>query len=210
MSIYATMWTIQIEDESRGGSFSDAWHEVYAQGVPNHINEQNGYGGERWDDWLPAFVHQSGCKQRAFTYYTKPVEDGPEWLVRHCDESDEGAEKQVSYDCLCGMRAVFIVDRLTTKGTERNGQEYVNPVLVLTGAEYEALSFGDLLQRIEESVSERLGRPSCMEPGCVGEAVHTVLRKGEITEAWCEPHDVPKLWKGQRKRRKQSAQEAAR
>lgn len=207
MSIYATMWDIQIEDEARGGACSEAWHEVYAQGVPNHINEQNGYVGERWDDWMPAFVHQDGCQMRKQTFYRRSTNHPAVW--EHCEAGDDGAESWDHYTCLCGLRAVFIVDQLTTKGTERNGQEYVNPVLVLTGAEYEALSFGDLLQRIEESVAERLGRPQCMEPGCISEAVHSVIRKGQITEAWCDQHDVPKLWKGQRKRRKQAAAQEA-
>jgi hypothetical protein len=153
MSIYAGGWTIQVEDEARGGFWSDDWVKVWAQFVPNHINEQNGYSGPGWDEWLPAFVHQPGCHMRTFTYYTKPTE--VEWVHQHCDESDPAAVKNVSYDCECGARAVFICDDLTTKGTERNGQEYINPVLVLTGAEYVAITWKDMLTRITESVAER-------------------------------------------------------
>lgn len=46
------------------------------------------------------------------------------------------------------MRAVVIVTEFTQKGTERNGQEYQSPLLVLTGEEYDKITFGDLHERI--------------------------------------------------------------
>lgn len=46
------------------------------------------------------------------------------------------------------LRAVCIVTGETTKGSERSGQEYVDPLLVFTGAEYEGLSFDELHRRI--------------------------------------------------------------
>lgn len=161
MSIYATLWTIQVEDEDAGGSFEDAWIEVYAQGVPNHINEQNGYGGPGWDEWLPAFVHQPGCQQRQTVYHDKPAEDaGVDWIRQSASPDDPKAERGVYHDCACGLRAVFILthDALTKKGTKRNSQEYVNPLLVLTGAEYQASTWEDMLQRIMEALSERRPR----------------------------------------------------
>lgn len=203
MSIYATLFNIQIEDEDHGGAFEDAWFEVWGQGVPNHINEENGYAGPAWDEWLPAFVHKPDCKRSEYVYYDKPAEDaGVDWIRQITDPDDPKAKRRVEHSCDCGMRAVFICDDLTKKATERNGQEYVNPVLVLTGAEYDALSFPDLLERIEESVAERRGKPLCLEPWCTQPSIHTTVRRKEITEAWCEEHDTAKLWRGQRKRRR--------
>lgn len=203
MSIYATMFHIQVEDHDHGGAFSDAWIEVWGQGVQDHINEQNGYGGPGWDEWLPSFVHEDGCTQREYVYYDKPAEDaGVDWIRQHAETDDPQARRGVEYSCDCDLRAVFICDDLTKKGTERNGQEYVNPVLVLTGAEYHALSFGDLLERIESAVAERRDKPACLEPDCTLPAVHTVLKRREIVEAWCEQHDTSKLRRGQRKRRR--------
>lgn len=46
------------------------------------------------------------------------------------------------------MRAVVLVIRGTEKGTARSGQEYVNPLLVLSGRDYGAISFVDLHERI--------------------------------------------------------------
>jgi hypothetical protein len=203
VSIYCSDWSIQIEDDDHGGSFEGAWLEVYCQVVPNHINEQNGYGGPHWDEWLPAFIHKPDCTMRTTTYHVRPTDHA--MIVEHCDAGDTGAEPRKYHDCECGPRAVFLCDDLTTKGTARNGQEYVNPVLVLTWPEYEAATFSDLLDRITESVAERRGRPQCMEPGCTLTAVHTSIRKREIVQAWCETHDVSKLWRGQQKRRRQAA-----
>jgi hypothetical protein len=46
------------------------------------------------------------------------------------------------------MRAVVFVTEHTPKGTPRNGQEYIGPLLTLTGAEYARIPFGDLHDRI--------------------------------------------------------------
>lgn len=46
------------------------------------------------------------------------------------------------------MRAVVFVTEGTPKGTDRSGQEYVDPLLVLSGREYGSLSFEDLHRRI--------------------------------------------------------------
>ena len=46
------------------------------------------------------------------------------------------------------MRAVVLVTEGTPKGTKRSAQEYVDPLLVLSGREYTSLSFEDLHRRI--------------------------------------------------------------
>lgn len=45
-------------------------------------------------------------------------------------------------------RAVVFVTEFTIKGTERAGQEYVSPLLVLTGEEYARITFEELHNRI--------------------------------------------------------------
>lgn len=46
------------------------------------------------------------------------------------------------------MRAVVIIAEETKKGTDRSHQEYVNPLLVLSGQDYASVSFTDLHERI--------------------------------------------------------------
>lgn len=46
------------------------------------------------------------------------------------------------------MRAVVFVTAGTPKGTDRSGQEYVGPLLVLTGREYSEITFEDLHRRL--------------------------------------------------------------
>lgn len=58
------------------------------------------------------------------------------------------------------LRAVVIVTEGTRKGTQRSGQEFVDPLLVLSGEEYTAISFGKLHERICNAL--RGGRPRCV------------------------------------------------
>jgi hypothetical protein len=51
-------------------------------------------------------------------------------------------------------RAVFIIDK---DHYQKEGQRYIAPLLMLTGEEYESVSFGDLLHRIQIALDERLG-----------------------------------------------------
>lgn len=46
------------------------------------------------------------------------------------------------------MRAVVIITEETKKGSPRNPQEYLNPLLVLTGEEYSKILFAELHMRI--------------------------------------------------------------
>ncbi len=50
------------------------------------------------------------------------------------------------------LRAVYFCAPWTSKGTERNGQEYINPLLVLTGAEYHEIRFVDLWDRLNRAI----------------------------------------------------------
>jgi hypothetical protein len=58
-----------------------------------------------------------------------------------------------------GWRAVLVVQRGTPKGTSRSSQEYVDPLLVLSGDEWDSARFVSLLERIELALRERSGRP---------------------------------------------------
>ena len=51
-------------------------------------------------------------------------------------------------------RAVFILDE---DHDEKVDQRYTAPLLVLTGAEYEAAPFSELLRRIQEALEQRFG-----------------------------------------------------
>jgi hypothetical protein len=46
------------------------------------------------------------------------------------------------------MRAVVFVTEFALKGTERSGQEYQSPLLVLAGEEYARITFHDLYERL--------------------------------------------------------------
>jgi hypothetical protein len=53
------------------------------------------------------------------------------------------------------MRAVFIVEAGDDKGTPQCRQEYVWPLLVLTGKEYDEIRFSELISRLEEALDAK-------------------------------------------------------
>ena len=57
------------------------------------------------------------------------------------------------------MRAVVFVNRGIPKGTSRSGQEYVSPLLVMSGLEYLETPFNTLYDRICELL--RGDQPRC-------------------------------------------------
>ena len=119
MSIYATLWSIQVQDPAAPLT-NPRWVTVTAQAVPPHIGSPTpgcGYeDGDPYTDFLPP-----------------PI------------ETDEMGNADYN-------RAVVFVTDETKKGTERSGQEYVDPLLVLTGEEYANMSFEELLHRLEEAI----------------------------------------------------------
>ena len=52
------------------------------------------------------------------------------------------------------LRAVVIVTEGTPKGTARSGQEYVNPLLVLTGEVYAPMTFDALQKLIYQALND--------------------------------------------------------
>ena len=87
----------------------------------------------------PGFGYEAGDPYAAFL--PPPVE---------VDAEDDGR----------ALRAVVIVTEGTPKGTHRSGQEYRDPLLVLSGDEYGAISFGRLHERICNVL--RGDRPRCV------------------------------------------------
>lgn len=119
MSIYSTLWSIQIEDPA--APFTDpSWVKITAQAVPPHIGSPTpvcGYeDGDLYADFLPPAL-----------------------------ETDENMHAPWN-------RAVVFITNTTLKGTDRNPQEYVEPLLVLSGREYAAMSFDALHDRLQEAI----------------------------------------------------------
>ena len=79
------------------------------------------------------------------------------------------------------LRAVVFVTAGTAKGTPRSAQEYVDPLLVLSGKAYEVLSFGQGHRRICEAL--RGSRPRIvLEEWSADGSVRLVFEDGEIEE----------------------------
>ena len=119
MSIYATLWSVQIQNPASPSTMPE-WIKVTAQAVPPHIGSQTpecGYeDSDPYRDFLPPPVSTN--------------KDG-----------------EADYN-----RAVVFVTEGTRKGTARNGQEYIDPLLVLTGEEYAKMPFQMLLNKLEEAI----------------------------------------------------------
>lgn len=78
------------------------------------------------------------------------------------------------------MRAVVFVTRPSTKGTERSPQEYVNPVLVLTGQEYSRITFEELHRRLCDAL--RGNRPPVIAETLQPNGKHTIIRAPDGTD----------------------------
>src|SRR5437879_6574324 len=111
MSIYATLWEIQVR---RRHFFDNQWVRVCAQSVPPHIGHPSNYpDGDPYSDFLPPVV---------------------------ADYDPETGEAPYN-------RAVVIVQ----EGREqKDGQRYVDPLMILSGEEYSRITFKELLDRIHK------------------------------------------------------------
>lgn len=72
-------------------------------------------------------------------------------------------------------RAVVIVTEHSIKGTERSGQEYLSPLLALTGQEYARMTFDELHERICAALRGNRS-PVAMEI-LLPDGTHTILRQ---------------------------------
>jgi hypothetical protein len=89
------------------------------------------------------------------------------------------------------MRAVVFVTEFSIKGTERNGQEYVSPLLVLTGAEYAHMTFDELHTLLCDAL--RGNRSPVVMEILNPDGSHKVIRerKKDDEEPNQRLHDVP-------------------
>jgi len=71
-------------------------------------------------------------------------------------------------------RAVLIVTEHSLKGTERSGQEYVSPLLLLTGEEYARMTFDELHQRICDAL--RGNRSPIVAEVHLPDGTHRIIR----------------------------------
>ena len=79
------------------------------------------------------------------------------------------------------LRAVVFVTEQTSKGTARNPQEYVGPLLVLTGEAYSNISFEALHARICDAL--RGGRPRVIATAHVpGRPMRIFFEDGTVGE----------------------------
>lgn len=63
------------------------------------------------------------------------------------------------------MRAVVVVTNETRKGTPRCGQEYQNPLFILSGEEHARMTWMEMLDRIEQAILQPAIPPSCARCG---------------------------------------------
>lgn len=72
-------------------------------------------------------------------------------------------------------RAVAIVTEHSIKGTERSGQEYVSPLLLLTGQEYARMTFDGLHERICDAL--RGNRSPVVAEILLPDGTHRIIRE---------------------------------
>ena len=73
--------------------------------------------------------------------------------------------------------AVVIVTEYSIKGTERSGQEYASPLLLLTGEEYGRMTFQALHERICEAL--RGNRSPVVMEVLLPDGTHKIIRQKE-------------------------------
>lgn len=71
-------------------------------------------------------------------------------------------------------RAVAIVTEHSIKGTERSGQEFASPLLLLTGEEYARMTFDELHQRICGAL--RANRSPVVAQVLLPDGTHKIIR----------------------------------
>lgn len=85
------------------------------------------------------------------------------------------------------LRAVVFITEETAQGTEQSQQEYVKPLLVLSGEEYAAITFSDLHERLRDALRGERPRviAEILDPDG---GVRVALEDGTIRKL--EPDDV--------------------
>lgn len=78
-------------------------------------------------------------------------------------------------------RAVVIVTEYSIKGTERSGQEYISPLLLLTGEQYARLTFPELHERICDAL--RGNRSPVLMEILLPDGTHRIIRQRKSPDA---------------------------
>jgi hypothetical protein len=82
---------------------------------------------------------------------------GPEWDWLPPPVPDPGDDPE--YDEPLAVRAVFVVEHGTPKGTDRCGQEYHDWLVMLSSEEWSRIKFAELMDRIEAALAKRYSDP---------------------------------------------------
>lgn len=80
------------------------------------------------------------------------------------------------------LRAVVFISEETKKGSDRSGQEYINPLLILSGREYASVAFAELHERICDALRDkgpRVVAQSWAEDG----STQLILSDGRIVDS---------------------------
>ena len=79
------------------------------------------------------------------------------------------------------MRAVVIVTEETQKGTARSAQEYVNPLLVLSGREHASISLVEIHERICDALRGKA--PQVMAQSFTADdEIQLILSDGDVID----------------------------
>jgi len=79
------------------------------------------------------------------------------------------------------MRAVVVVTEETQKGTARSAQEYINPLLVLSGRQYASISFVELHAKICDAL-RGTGPRVVAQSSTPDDGVQLVLSDGRVLD----------------------------
>jgi hypothetical protein len=143
LSIYATgpTWLMATGRETTEGHCEGAYHiDPWSKG--QIANDDGTYSDTIWDEYAEVYIQ-----------FVPPHIGHPKYYPNgdDCAEFLPPLPPDIDPDDWTVQRAAVFVGPNTEKGTERHGQEYRNPLLVLSGAEYNAITFKELWARLERA-----------------------------------------------------------
>jgi hypothetical protein len=109
---------------------------IYGTEYIFHLEDEDDNKVEIFVQVVPAWVNHAG-PEWAFLPPARAARDVPA-------HEDQGYRDP---------RAVVFTAPWTTKGTPRNGQEYVDPLLVLTGEEWQTMPFRDVMSKLADAIA---------------------------------------------------------
>lgn len=81
---------------------------------------------------------------------------GPEWDWLPPPVANPELDSAGDYKQSYKYRAIFFVGPFTKKGTERNGQEFVDPLLVLSHDEFMTKPFGEIIGEVATKLEKQM------------------------------------------------------